>query len=102
MENKKHFYGQINFDELINAIKTGKIETKVIERKDKSTFRIININVWVNDERKYDNDASISLQFKKEFQEEKKIYIGNLRYMEQKSREANTEDFTEKDDDLPF
>lgn len=101
METKKHFYGQINYDALIDAIKTGKISTKIIERKDKTTFRVIDINVWVNDEPKYDNAASISLQLKEEFREEKKPYIGNLKYITSKVQEATTEDFT-KDDDLPF
>lgn len=98
MEKPRSFYGQINFDNLLAGVKSGKVQTSIVTRKDGSTFRAININVWVNEKPKYDQDASISLQNKEEFREEKNVYIGNLRYMESNVKEANAEDFNEEYD----
>lgn len=101
MEKPRSFYGQINYDALLEGIKSGKIVAKIVERKDGTKFRAVDINVWVNEQRKYNADASISLQNKEEFREEKKQYIGNLRYMESKVQEAFVDDFQDEDD-LPF
>lgn len=61
-------YGSLNYDALLKAVKSGKVKTF----KTDSGVRLVNINVWVNDEPdKYDNDASIQVQFKDEFKEEK-------------------------------
>ncbi|MDR7712475.1 hypothetical protein [Riemerella anatipestifer] len=95
MEKSRNFYGQINFDKLLEGVKSGKVKTQIVEKKDGSKFRAVNINVWVNDEPKYNQDASISLQNKEEFQNEKNIYIGNLKYMTSKVTEATAEDFSD-------
>lgn len=95
-------YGSINYDALLEALKTGKIKTFRTEKG----VRLVNINVWVNDEPdKYDNDASIQLQLKDDYSntDEKNPYIGNLKKHKQKIYEATAQDFQdETDDDLPF
>lgn len=101
MEKPRSFYGQINYDSLLEGVKSGKVQTSIVTRKDGSTFRAININVWVNETPKYDQNASISLQNKEEFREEKSFYIGNLRYMESKVQEATPDNFVDEND-LPF
>ncbi|MEA1849242.1 hypothetical protein U9K52_09985 [Chryseobacterium sp. MHB01] len=92
-------YGSLNYDALLKAVKSGRV--KVF--KTESGVRLININVWVNDEPdKYDNDASIQVQLKDEFKEEKADYVGNLRkYVKKELKEGSSEDFND-DDDLPF
>lgn len=96
-------YGSINYDALLKSIKSGKVKTF----KTESGVRLININVWVNDEPdKYDNDASIQVQLKDDFKEEKGDYIGNLKkYVKKELQEGNKDDFNnddDDDDDLPF
>ena len=93
--------GSINYDVLKEALKTGMINAQ----KAENGTRYININVWVNDQPdQYGNDGSIQLQFKKEYQHEKKIYIGNLKTYTPKIQEATANDFSneDEDDDLPF
>ncbi|WP_312306514.1 hypothetical protein [Chryseobacterium sp.] len=98
------FYGSINYDALLNAIKTGKVKTF----KSTSGVRLVNINVWVNDQPdKFDNDASIQVQLKDEFRTEKGDYIGNLRkHIKNEPQAVDAEivkdPFTGEDDDLPF
>ena len=93
-------YGSLNYDALLKAVKSGKVKTF----KTESGVRLVNINVWVNDEPdKYDNDASIQVQFKDEFKEEKADYVGNLKkYVKKEPKEASANDFPDEDDDLPF
>lgn len=92
-------YGSLNYDALLKAVKSGKVKTF----KTESGVRLINVNVWVNDEPdKYDNDASIQVQYKDEFKEEKADYVGNLKkYVKKEPKEASANDFSD-DDDLPF
>ena len=95
------FYGSINYDKLIEALKSGQIKTY----KTENGTRLINVNVWINDETdQYGNSGSISLPLKDEFQEEKKkvIYIGNLKKNTPSITEATPQDFEETEDDLPF
>ena len=101
----KLLYGSINYDELLNQIKTGKINTTIVTRQNGETFRSIGINVWVNDdEDNYGNVAGVQLQLKKEVREagEKAPYIGNLKLHTPKVQEASANDFKDDDDDLPF
>lgn len=58
-------------------------------------------NIWINDEKdKYDNDASLSLNSKKENKEkEGKIYIGNAKYSKS-TRELGNADTAGLGDDL--
>ena len=102
----KLLFGSINFDELLNQIKTGKMNTQVITRENGETFRSVGISVWVNDEEdKYGNTASVQLQLKKEVRDqgEKAPYIGNLKLHTPKVKEGSAEDFSnDEDDDLPF
>ena len=98
----KLLYGSINFDDLLNQLKTGNIETQIVTRKDGTTFRSVNINVWVNDtEDQYGNTASVQLQLKKEIREkgEKAPYIGNLKLNTPKVQEGTANDFKDEDDD---
>jgi hypothetical protein len=101
----KLLYGSINYDELLNQIKTGKINTSIVTRQNGETFRSVGINVWVNDEEdQYGNVAGVQLQLKKEAREtgEKAPYIGNLKLHSPKVKEATANDFQDEDDDLPF
>lgn len=94
-------YGSINYDALLKEIRTGKIQTFVTD----SGVRLVNINVWVNDEpNNYDNDASIQLQLKSEHRGDKAPYIGNLRkYIKKEPTPGSENNFPEgEDDDLPF
>ena len=62
----KLLYGSINFDDLLNQLKTGNIETQIVTRKNGETFRSVSLNIWVNDqEDQYGNIASVQLQLKK-------------------------------------
>ena len=102
----KLLYGSINFDDLLNQLKTGNIETQIVTRKDGTTFRSVNINVWVNDtEVQYGNMASVQLQLKKEIRDkgEKAPYIANLKLHTPKVQEGTANDFPkEEGDDLAF
>lgn len=94
-------YGSINFDKLMEALKSGKVKTY----KTENGVRLVNVNVWVNDEAdQYGNHASVSLPLKEEYQEEKNkaVYVGNLKKNTPKITEASEQDFQEEDDDLPF
>lgn len=95
----KRFYGSINFDALLSAIKNEKVKTYKNEKA-----RFVNINVWINTEPdQYDNDGAIQLQLKEDFKDEKSVYIGNLREAKPKITEATPKDFEqEAEDDLPF
>lgn len=93
-------YGSINYDALLEVLKSGKAKTFKTEKG----IRLINVNIWVNDKQDdYGNDASIQVQLKEEHTEkgEKNPYIGNLKKHTPKTTEATAQDFQE-DDDLPF
>ena len=96
-------YGSLNFSALKTALKTGKVKTFTTE----SGVQLININVWINDQPdNYDNDASIQVQFKDEFREEKQPYIGNLKkYVKKEPQTTDSASFVDDEDeidDLPF
>lgn len=95
------YYGSINFDKLMEALKEGKVKTFKTEKG----VRLANVNIWINDEAdQYGNHASISLPLKEEHQEEKMkaVYIGNLKKQPPKTTEATAEDFNDDYDDMSF
>lgn len=56
-------YGSINYDALLEVLKSGKAKTFKTEKG----IRLINVNIWVNDKQDdYGNDASIQVQLKEE------------------------------------
>ena len=95
------FFGSIDYDKLVEALKTGQVKTF----KTESGKRLVNVNVWINDtEDQYGNIASISLSLKDEFKEEKKkvVYVGNMKKSTPSITEATPEDFNDEgNDDLP-
>lgn len=108
----KNYYGSINYTELVEMLRTGKYKTF---KSDKTGKIYVNVSIWINDkEDMYGNKASIQLQTKDEFRDEKlNRYIANLKEAERSFNEASTNDFedfedfagsttTDEDDDLPF
>ncbi len=102
------FYGQIDYTELKEALISGKVKANWVELK-KGKHLMVEVNVWVKDEAdQYNNNASIQLQHKPEFQGESAPYIGNLKYKKPKATEASTDSINntvgtaEDDDDLPY
>ena len=94
-------YGSLNFSALKTALKTGKVKTFTT----KSGVQLINVNVWINDQPdNYNNDASIQVQLKDEFKEEKSPYIGNLKkHVKKEPQTTDSASFVEDEtDDLPF
>jgi len=99
------FFGSINYDELLKALKSGTAKTSIVTRKDGATFRTVDVNVWINEETdQYKNDGSISVQLKKEAYEagEKGAYIGNIKKSVQSVQDAPSDAFADEPDDLPF
>ena len=96
------FFGSIDYDKLVEALKTGQVKTF----KTENGKRLVNVNVWINDtEDQYGNIASISLSLKDEFKEEKKkvVYVGNMKKSTPSVTEAAAEDFNDAgNEDLPF
>ena len=96
------FFGSIDYDKLVEALKTGQVKTF----KTDNGKRLVNVNVWINDtEDQYGNIASISLSLTDEFKEEKKkvVYIGNMKKSTPSITEAAAEDFNDAgNEDLPF
>lgn len=95
------FYGSINFDSLLNGLKSGELKTFV----NAEGKRFININIYVNDEDdKYGNRGSVSVPLKEEFQTDnhKRYYIGNIKLSTPQIKEGTAQDFQLVDDDLPF
>ncbi|PWN67617.1 hypothetical protein [Chryseobacterium oncorhynchi] len=99
------FYGQIDFTELQEALKTGKAKAAWVDLK-KGRHLMVDINVWVKSEAdQYNNNASIQVQNKTEFQGENQAYIGNLKYKKPKTTEASSESISQamtEEDDLPY
>ncbi|CEN54447.1 hypothetical protein [Capnocytophaga canis] len=98
----QHFYGSINFDKLMENLKTGKLKTFVTE----NGIRLINVNIYIADQPdQYKKDGSISVPLKDEFKEEKfkSVFIGNLVRSTPIITEATGQDFEKEEyDDLPF
>ena len=107
MDNKPlSFYGQIDYTELQEALKTGKVKASWVNLK-KGKHLMVDINVWVKDEAdQFNNNAAIQVQNKPEFQNENQAYIGNLKYKKPKAAEATAESISEAvgddDDDFPY
>ena len=105
-ENKPlSFYGQLDFTELQEALKTGKVKANWVDLK-KGRHLMVDINVWVKDEAdQYNNNAAIQVQNKSEFQNENQAYIGNLKYKKPKTAVASSESISDavaEDEDLPY
>lgn len=103
MENQLYF-GQINYDELLETLKSGKANTQIVERKDGTKFRAVDVNIWLNAQKdQFGQDGSIQIGMKEEHRSEKH-YLGNLRKFTPKPpEEAKAETFAqEEDDDLAF
>ncbi|AZA49559.1 hypothetical protein EG346_15850 [Chryseobacterium carnipullorum] len=102
------FYGQIDYTELREALKTGKVKATWVEFKNKGKRLMVDINVWVKEEAdQYQHNASIQVQNKEEFQSDNKAFIGNLKYKKPKAVEASPESVSDavgsdEDDDLPY
>ncbi|MEI7486434.1 MAG: hypothetical protein WCJ72_03315 [Chryseobacterium sp.] len=101
------FYGQIDYTELKEALKTGKVKASWVDFKTKGKRLMVDINVWVKEEAdQYHNNASIQVQNKTEFQNENQAYIGNLKYKKPKVTEASAESVSnevgDEDHDLPY
>jgi hypothetical protein len=65
-----------------------------------------NVNIWINDQPdRFDNDASIQVNPKKDSGDEKK-YVGNAHFIElrqdQTIQAADVQQFEQDEDDLPF
>lgn len=98
------YYGSINYDELLKAVKSGNAKTSIVTRQNGETFRAVDVNVWINEAPdQYKNDGSISVQLKKEAYDrgEKGPYIGNLKKSTPTVIEADPNAFNDEDD-LPF
>ena len=94
------YYGSIDYDKLLEALKAKKLKTFVSEKTGK---RFINVEIYVKDEEdQYGNIASVSTPYKDEAKTdtEKRCYFGNLKKSEYEQKEADFQD--EEDDDLPF
>lgn len=100
------FYGSINYDELLAAAKSGKASIKKVTKKDGSTFRAIDINVWINDKPdQFGRDGAVVVQVNEEAYKagEKGVYIANLKKSTPTVQEASADDFNDDiDDDLPY
>ena len=109
MSKPLSLYGQLNFTEIKEALKSGKIKAQRIQTK-KGEQIVFDVNVWVHEEAdQYQNNASVQCQLKKEaFEagEKNTFYIGNLRFQMPKVEDATSEDIakaaSDDEDDLPF
>lgn len=108
MSNKTNFYGQINYTRLVEAMKSGKVAGKRIQTKNGPQV-VVDINVWVHDEPRFNQDASIQCQLNKEAYEAGEpnpFYIGDLKRSTPKVQDIAPDQMAgmvdEVDDDLPF
>ncbi|WP_018676253.1 hypothetical protein [Riemerella columbina] len=95
------FYGSINYDKLLESLKTGKLKTY----KHENGTRYINVNIYISDEPdQYKNDGSISVPMKEEYHQDniRSVFVGNLKKSTPKVQDADAQDFQDDDDDLPF
>lgn len=94
------FYGSINYDKLLESLKSGKLKTY----KHENGTRYINVNIYIGDEPdQYKNDGSISVPLKEEYHQDniRSVFVGNLKKSTPKVQDADAQDFQD-DDDLPF
>lgn len=109
MSKPLSFYGQLNFTEIKEALKSGHIKASRIQTR-KGEQIVFDVNVWVHEEAdEFNNNASIQCSLKRESYEanvKNTFYIGNLRFQAPKVKDATVEDLTkavaDEDDDLPF
>lgn len=93
----KQYYGSIDFDRLIESIKSGKVKT---HKTDKGK-RYVNISIWINDEvDEFKQIGSLTLNNKAEYKDEPTVYLANLR--ESKPKEITPGTISDETDDLPF
>ena len=103
------FYGQLNFTQIKEALKSGHIKAQKIQTKNGEQI-VFDINVWVHEEAdQFNNNAAIQCTLKKEAFEanvNNTYYIGNLKYKVPKVENATETDINnllgDDDDDLPF
>lgn len=97
---KESYFGSIDYDRLIEALKQGKIKTYISENGKR--YIPINVNVREMGD-KYNNIASVSCPLKEEFKKDKetRVFIANLKKSEPTVREGSASDFM-NDDDFPF
>lgn len=103
------FYGQLNFTQIKEALKSGHIKAQRIQTKNGEQI-VFDINVWVHEEAdQFNNNAAVQCSLQKEAFEanvNNSYYIGNLKYKVPKVENASQEDIDnsvgEDDDDLPF
>lgn len=109
MNKPQSLYGQLNFTEIKEALKSGKIKAQRIQTK-KGEQIVFDVNVWMHEEAdQFNNNASIQCSLKEEIYkagEKNPFYIGNLRFKAATATEATEKDIAgqvdEDDDDLPF
>lgn len=103
------FYGQLNYTEIMAALKSGMIKAQKIQTK-KGEQIVFDVNVWVHEEAdEYNNNASVQMSLTKEaFENNQKntFYIGNLKYKLPTAVSATNEDINkhieESNDDFKF
>lgn len=96
----KLYLGSIDYDKLMDILKSGKASTF---KSQKTGKRYVNISVWQNNEpNQYGNSLSIQVGTKEEYRGEKlNHYIANLKL--HSPEEVKAEEFRDDgDDDLPF
>jgi hypothetical protein len=73
----KNYYGSICFTDLLNAAKEGH---DGFVKSEKNGKIYANVTIWINDDvDKYGNIVSILVNNKKDSEEFKQFYIGNLK-----------------------
>lgn len=93
MSNGKKYWGNINLDEIKNAINEG---AKIFEGKK---GKYLDVNVWINEEAdQFGNSCSIQVWNK---ETKKATYLGNLKLSESGAPEVKVSE-SEIKSDLPF
>ena len=105
MSKPLSFFGQLNFTEIKEALKSGQIKAQKIQTK-KGEQIVFDVNVWVHEEAdQYNNNASVQCTLKKEAFEagvQNSFYIGNLKYQQPKVTKITAKELSKlmEDDDL--
>ena len=91
-------FGSICHTDYMEMLKSGNFEA--VKAENGKVY--VRVKVWINSQvDKYGNVASVQLEKKEQFREDKDIntYIGNLKRSEPKVKDTTPEDF---EDDLEF